>query len=299
MKKEAVPMHWLKLGRLAIVLTLLTGCLTACNYRDYFQNYSGYDYGSRPDEKKAAPNILRAQSLRSDPGQHENKRLIYSPELSKQVSNMPGVYTGLVFLTDRNAYVGIMTDLTATGTRSSGDRSVEQNNIGAAGGTAYAGSGIPEDSSLAENDTMTGMDALGGGITAGVANDARSIPPADENMIANVYNFYFTHKDPADISPRLRQSITAKILKAEPEIKNVFISANREYVNQLIEFAKQSWIGQPLSPLIPEFNRLVRYVFAGGKEIPIPLYELRYVQRAQNPGATPSGNTLTPADGGQ
>jgi len=216
MKGETVLMQWKKWGRVVMIVTALTVVCTACNYRDYFQKYSGYDYGSRPEDKKAAPRVLRAQEARPDPAQHDNKRLAYSPELSKRIAELPGVYNAFVFVTDRNAYVGMMTDLSATGIRALGDREEEQASSGK-----------------------------------------------------------FTHKNVPDISSRMLQKITDEIFKAEPTIRNVYISANREYVNQLIEFAKEAWAGRSLEPLLPEFNRLVKYVFAGGKEIPVPLNELR------------------------
>ncbi len=255
-------MHWVRLGRLTVILALLTGSLTACNYRDYFQKYSGTDYGSRPGAGQNADSDLMHTrthgSAASDPMKHENKKLAYNGELSRQIASLPGVYSAFVFVTDRNAYVGIMTDWSATGTRARGGAD-EQNNTGT---------------------------------TEGVYNADNGSPQWDNRTIANLYNSYFTHKDVKDISSRLRHTIATQIHKADPKVKEVYISANREYVNQLAEYAKESWAGRPLTPLTADFNRLVQYIFAGGKEIPLPLYERR--AGADN---SPGGNGPEPKSG--
>ena len=233
-------MSWRQCGLLAAG-TVLAFSLTACNYRAYHQQSSGNDYGSRSAADSKFMHTRSHGSYTSDPRQHDNRYFEYSNALSRQVSALPGIASAMVFLTDRNAYVGITTDWSATGTQSRGSAPREQQNGG----------------------TMEGVYNVDNGRTAG--EDAR--------LFAQSHNSYFTHKDVSDISSKLRQTIGDEIRRGHRRVEEVHISANREYVNQLVEYAKEAWAGRPLAPLTPEFNRLVRYVFGMGAEIPLPINE--------------------------
>ncbi|MDB4867720.1 MAG: hypothetical protein JWR03_2053 [Cohnella sp.] len=228
-----------RLSRAAGAVILL-GCLAACNYQDYHSK-SLEDYGSRNRDDPKMTRVRSYGALSASPTQHDNQYFEYSSELSNKVAQLPGIYTALVFVTDRNAYVGIMTDWSATGTKSRGGRELrEQDNSG----------------------TMEG-----------VYNVDNGSSKWDNRMLATPYNSYFTHKDVSDLSSELRQTIGDVIRLSHPSVKEVHVSGNREYINQLVEYAKASWAGQPLSEMTPQFNRLVRYMFGMGSEIPLPLYE--------------------------
>lgn len=231
---------WRQCGLLAAG-TALALSLSACNYRAYHQKSSGYDYGSRSTDDPKVMQIKSYGANNSDPSQHDNRYFEYSNALSRQVSALPGIASAMVFLTDRNAYVGIMTDWSATGTRSRGSAPREQQNGG----------------------TMEGVYNVDNGRTAG----------PDASQFAQSHNSYFTHKDVSDISSKLKQTIADEIRRGHPRVAEVHISANREYVNQLVEFAKEAWAGKQLAPLTPEFNRLVQYIFGMGKAVPLPLHE--------------------------
>lgn len=73
---------------------------------------------------------------------HENSKLAYSRELSDAVSHIPGVSTAIVMLTDRNAYISVMIDNTATGTIG-GEAPAETNNSGTSQGNYNAVTGSP------------------------------------------------------------------------------------------------------------------------------------------------------------
>ena len=240
-------MLWRRIGILA-VLTILVGCLSACNYRGYHQKSSGSDYGSRSLSDPKVMQIRSHGSYTPDPRQHNNRYFEYSNAMSRQVSSLPGIASAMVFLTDRNAYVGIMTDWSATGTQSRGNALREQQN---------------------------------GGTTKGLYNVDTGSTSSDYRNFAASHNSYFTHKDVADLSSKLRQTIADEVRRGHPRVAEVHISANREYVNQLVEYAKEAWAGKPLTPLLPEFNRLVQYMFGLSPEVPLPLYELPRQSQAQ------------------
>lgn len=222
-----------------IGVVLLFGVLTACNYKSYFQK-SGNDYASRSSNDPKMMQVRSFGSLSSDPKQHENRYFEYSSALSNKVAALPGINTALVFLTDKNAYVGILTDWTATGTEArGGPRTHEQDNSGT---------------------------------TEGVYNVSNGSPKWDNRQVATPYNSYFTHKDYGDLSTELRQVIGTTIRNSFPRAQEVHISSNREFVNQSLEFAKAAWLKKPLAPLTADFNTLVQYIFGQGNKVPLPLY---------------------------
>jgi hypothetical protein len=225
-------------GLLAAIVILTLLC--ACNYVSHYQK-SNYDYASRA---KNDPKMTRVRSFGNttgNPKQHENKYFEYSSAISNKVASLPGINTAIVFLTDKNAYVGILTDWTATGTRARGG-SREQDNTGT---------------------------------TEGVYNVSNGSSKWDNRQVATPYNSYFTHKDYTDLSTELRQVIGDTVRGMHSRVQEVHISANREYVNQSLEYAKVAWNNKSLSEITPAFNTLVQYTFGYGNAIPLPLNQNR------------------------
>jgi hypothetical protein len=223
-----------------IGVALLLGLLPACNYKSYYQK-SGHDYTSRAANDPKMSQVRAYGSLAANPKQHDNKYFEYSSALSNKIASLPGISTAFVFITDKNAYVSILTDWTATGTKARGGaRTHEQDN---------------------------------GGTTEGVYNVSNGSSKWDNRQVATPYNSYFSHKDPSDLSTELRQVIGHTLRQSLPRVQEVHISANREYVNQSLEFAKVAWAKKPLTPLTTDFNTLVQYIFGQGTAIPVPLYE--------------------------
>lgn len=227
---------------LTMVLTLpMIVSTAACNYTGYFKN-SGHDYSSRTaDDPKMSGVRSYGSRLSNSQSRHDNRRFEYSAALSRSISVLPGIKSAFAFVTDRNVYVGILTDWSATGTLGTGGRSTKEQNNRGVNDNVFNGPGV------------SGYNPL-------------SVPPID------AYFSLYSHKDPTNLSTELRQVIGSTVRKQHPHVEEVHISANREFVNQLLEFAKASWSGQPLSELTADFNTLVKYTFDNGHEIPLPLY---------------------------
>ncbi|MFC4600648.1 YhcN/YlaJ family sporulation lipoprotein [Cohnella hongkongensis] len=232
-------MSFVRRSCLLVGIVLILGLLAACNYKSYFQK-SSQDYSSRSAGDPKTSQVRSYGARTADPKQHENRYFEYSSALSNRIAALPGINTAMVFVTDKNAYVAIMTDWSATGTEATGGaRSHEQDNTGT---------------------------------TEGVYNVSNGSPKWDNRQVATPYNSYFTHKDTSDLSSELLQVIGSEVRRHFPRAQEVHISANREFVNQSLEFAKQAWLKKPLGPLTKDFNTLVQYMFGTGNEIPIPLY---------------------------
>jgi len=219
---------------IAVVLTVLSGC----NYRRHTEN-STYDYGTR---QKNDPKMIGSRmygTMSGIAGQHDNHWLEYSNILSTEVSNINGVAAALVFLTDKNAYVGMTLDWTATHTRKSGGRGTrEQNNTGS---------------------------------NSGVYNYDTGSPYWNNQRIVGPYNSQLSVNDHNEISGELKQTIAVHIRRLAPTVQEVHISANQEFVNHLVQYAQEAWSGHSLSPWTESFNTLVKHQFIGGNEVPEPL----------------------------
>ncbi|MBJ6362856.1 YhcN/YlaJ family sporulation lipoprotein [Paenibacillus sp. GCM10012307] len=231
---------------LLLLLSLVIGAsaLTGCNYTRRVQD-SDYDYGSRQkgDPKMLQPRLYGSLTGRKD--QHDNKFFEYSSMLSREVSGINGVATGIVMLTDKNAYVGIALDWTAVGTKKTGGRDArEQNNTGTNEGTYNYDNGSP------------------------YYNNQKLITP---------YNSYFSVNDNNQLSGKLKQTIAAKIRNFVPKVQEVHISANKEFVNEMVDYAKEAWAGRSLTPLTSEFNTFVKYQFADGVIMPRSVHELKTI----------------------
>ncbi|GGG16236.1 hypothetical protein [Paenibacillus abyssi] len=223
---------------LIIIPTLLSGC----NYERHVQD-SDYDYGA---QQKNDPKMLGTRmygSLTGNPDQHDNKYFEYSSMLSREVSDINGVATAIVMLTDKNAYVGIALDWTAVGTKRIGGRTMkEQNNTGS---------------------------------NEGVYNHRDGTPYYNNRKMITPYNSYFSVNDHNLISRELKQTIAKRIRRLSPNIEEVHISANKDFVNEMVDYAKEAWLGRPLEPWVDSFNILVKYQFDGGKTMPTPISEMK------------------------
>ncbi|MBH5320183.1 hypothetical protein I6N90_20465 [Paenibacillus sp. GSMTC-2017] len=219
-----------------LLATAVISSNSGCNYKQLVQQ-SDSDYGSR---KAHDPKTIKARAygtLSKDSSQHNNSFFEYSSMMSQKVSSLNGIASAIVMLTDKNAYVGIMLDWTAVGTKGSGGTE-EQNNTGLNGGVY---------------NSDTGQSAGNG------------------RVLVSPYNSYFSVNDHNNLSPELKQTIAELIRQHVPTVKEVHISANMEFVNYFNQFAKEAWGGRSLTPWIDSFNTVVQYHFAGGNVMPSPI----------------------------
>ncbi|MGO4181684.1 YhcN/YlaJ family sporulation lipoprotein [Paenibacillus sp. MCAF9] len=216
----------------AVMITTSAGCA----YKQYAQQ-SDTDYGSRQanDPKMLGGRAYGKATNNAD--QHNNSFFEYSSVISRKVTDLNGIASAIVMLTDKNAYVGLMLDWTAVGTRNSGGKS-EQDNTGT---------------------------------SDGVYNHDTGSPYGNSKILVSPYNSYFSVNDVNDLSDELKQTVAVRVRELAPAVQEVHISANMEFVNYFNDFAKEAWGGRSLMPHIDKFNTVVKYHFAGGKDMPPPI----------------------------
>jgi len=215
-------------GLIVLILTsviVVSGCQST--YTKKFQA-SNSDYGSRTEEK--------AELIKDDPlygptihggNNHQNKELFYSQELSTVLSEMPGIFRGIVMHTDKNAYAAIIYDNSATGLK---------------------GRGTPDESDHT-------------GTTRGMYDTHTGNQTADPNKIATGINSYYTENRPENLSNVLKQQIALTLRNKNPHIYEVYITANREFINQMNVYYIESARGVDLNGYLADFNKLVTQHF--------------------------------------
>jgi len=220
----------------ALTLTAITA--SGCNYKELVQK-SDFDYGSRKIGDPKTAGIQSYGSRSKDPDKHNNAFFEYSSLLSRKVTDLNGVGSAIVMLTDKNAYAAILLDWTSVGTLGSGGK-MEQDNTGT---------------------------------NEAVFNRMNGSPYGNNIALAYPYNSLFTVNDYNNLSHELKQTVAAKIREFAPNVQEVHISANMDFNNQFNELAKEAWGGRPLAPWIDKFNIVVQHQFAGGKIMPSPIVD--------------------------
>jgi hypothetical protein len=209
-------------GMIFLMLTLAS-CSDAG--REYGKSPDHTNFGSPVENSTESERAYQTQQLYG-PVTHNNTKLEYSQFLSNQLHAMNGVNTAIVMTTDQNAYVALMIDSSATGTKGT---TKETNNQGTSKGFY--------------NDNAPWSDYL------------------PSNDLNNGYNSYETAVHHDMLSHRFKQTIAEKIRLLQPSVMDVYISANRDFLNKMNNYAQESWKGHSLLPLLTDFNQTVARVF--------------------------------------
>jgi hypothetical protein len=159
---------------------------------------------------------------------HNNSQLRYNRDLSMRVGNVPGVRAAIVVLTELNAYAAILIDDSAHSTWGVNTKR-ETNN--------------------------TGTDI-------GIYDPINHTEAVENWRLATGVNNYQTVQKHENINSAFKQNIAQTIRAANPAIHDVFISANRDFINQLNAYAIESdWGNQPLNYRLNEFNGAANRLF--------------------------------------
>jgi hypothetical protein len=227
----------LRFYRIICIFAILGLMVSSCSLASSGKRGSrSTNYGSLSD-----PNMRNSSRMygSDEPGGivvHNNSQLRYNRDLSMKVGNVPGVAAAIVMLTERNAYAAVLIRNSAHSTWGVNTKR-ETNNTGTDIGTY---------------DPITFNQAV-------------------ENWrLATGVNNYQTVQKHENINSAFKQNIAQTIRAANPTIHNVFISANRDFINQLNAYAIESdWGNASLNGRLNEFNGTVNRMFGistGAKE---------------------------------
>jgi hypothetical protein len=218
----------LRLFKIMSSFALIGLIIAACSLYTGNKDGNSKNYTSLNDPKIQSGSRMYGSN---EPGMivvHNNKKLRYSRELSNKLANIPGVRSAIVMLTELNAYAAILIDNSVTGTR--GINSKEETN--------HAGT------------------SLG-------TYDPHTLNQTVENWrLATGINNYETVQNHEDITAPFKQKIAIALRAANPKVHEVFISANRDFINQLNAYAIESgWGETPLDNHINAFNGAANRLF--------------------------------------
>ena len=197
---------------------------------DYHENKLATPYNQYANREQLRDiNTLRA------PNEHFMTNLTFNQRLSNVVSNIDAVNTAWVMVANKRAYVAILLDGTATGGRS-GDITHMRGTLPPAGKTDR----VIQD--YTEKDLV-----MPSGVVASPMNTKRAL---------------------GDVALELKTKIAKEIGKEDRSIQEVYVSANRNFINEMNRLAMMAWKGQSLKGQVNAFEKLVQKTLsANPKEV--------------------------------
>lgn len=110
-----------KVARAVFIIIAFALLLPACSnyYKEQFDQ-SGSNLGQRDEADMRALNETRAYGYTHKGKHHQNKTMHLSVDTGTKLTEMEGIHMAHVLITDQNAYVALVLDLSATGTLESG-----------------------------------------------------------------------------------------------------------------------------------------------------------------------------------
>lgn len=208
------------LCRCCAVLTAVAW-ISACSYQKHFENGPS-DYGSRTEAQEQTG--FRSYNTQLRAADHNNGTLGFVQSTTDAVDDMKGVRSSFVMVTDKNVYVAVIPDNTATGLKGKGTILFSDRTI--------ASSGVDDHSDV-----------------------SYPLPPG--NIVMDKYSFD-TIPNPQDLSSEFVLELNNLVAKLHPTALNVFVSANQQFINRMSEYAHEAWRGQSLQPYVQDFNALVK-----------------------------------------
>lgn len=171
---------------------------------------------------------------------HNNTRMEMSQDIADKLANMPEVNSAYVLLTEKNAYVAVVVDNNAANTNDmrTPDRT----------GT------LNRNRARALTGNNTGMT----GDNTGLTGAGNLVSPRD-GITGNRDTIYGRTND--TVSDALKNKIAQEVKAVKPDIRNVYVSANPEFVNRMTGYSERFRNGQPLRGMILQFNTMVERIF--------------------------------------
>jgi hypothetical protein len=211
-----------------MIVLMLILCLGGCQskYQREFES-SPSDYGSRTSKEEQSLEFQSYDVEMEEITNHNNTQLTFDQAVSNEISRMQGIQQALLFITDLNAYVAVVINETATGVKGSGDL-------------------VGSDRTITSNRNH---EAGGESIT---------LPPG--TIVMDKYSFPSVHQHEG-LSKELTWEMAGRIRQFHPQVRGIFISGNREFVNRMSQYAHLVWQNSSLSEEIPSFNTNVKYEF--------------------------------------
>ncbi|WIV18523.1 YhcN/YlaJ family sporulation lipoprotein [Paenibacillus polygoni] len=201
---------------------------------------------------------------------HRTTSLSANSQMTKAISDMNGVGKAYVLRTDHNAYVAVSLKEggRSQNTRHHNNRNQMNQNVNNLGvndmGTRapYTTSGIAP--GLRSNDysqsNMYGDNANSSHGAGGIFNPNNV---NNNNQRGTGTNGSMNNNTQAEeqVTAELREKITKKIKQMDPKVKNVYISANPDFLERIQGYGTDLENGHPISGIVNEFQVMMDRIF--------------------------------------
>jgi YhcN/YlaJ family sporulation lipoprotein len=183
-------------------------------------------------------------------GDNKMVNLRYSEELSNKISQLERVDMAKVMLTDNNAYVAVTIRSNDTGTGN-----LNRSNVGTQTSGNYSSGGNIGNNTGVTNGTngtigMNGTNRMNGIVGMNGTNATNG---------GNTTNM--NNGDDQNVTQEIKDRIADVIKNNDTNVKNVYVSANPDFVNRVGNYARDVNNGNPISGLGDEFQSLVNRIF--------------------------------------
>jgi YhcN/YlaJ family sporulation lipoprotein len=212
-----------------IIIYLLVSLIfiPACSYKEQFEK-SDRDLGSRQKNDIRELDKQKAYGFQvKGIDHHQFDHMKLDLKTGYEISRMNGVAQAYVLMTNRNAYVALAIDNTATGTSGKGNV-IDTNNVGTSEGVYDAKNG--------------------------------NVIPDPRNLI-NETNSPYAIADPKNLSSKLKQNVGERVRQMNPKVIEIFISANKDFINTMSRYHQETWRGNSLDPYVADFREMVKAHF--------------------------------------
>ncbi|WP_454193849.1 YhcN/YlaJ family sporulation lipoprotein [Paenibacillus sp. Marseille-Q7038] len=262
----------LSLSAAILMMSALTGCGSTADDNDQgVKTNNVRNYGS--DMNRNARNGINYGINGINPDRasvHRTTNLSANSQMTKAISDMNGVGQAYVLRTDHNAYVAVSLKegVQQQSTRHHNNRNQMNQNVGSLGandvGTRapYTTSGIAP--GLRSNDysqsNMLGDNDNGPRGAGGIFNP-NNVTMNNQRGSGTSSRMNNNNQAEEQVTDELRQKITKKIKQMDPKVKNVYISANPDFMKRIQGYGSDLRNGRPISGMVNEFQVMMDRIF--------------------------------------
>jgi hypothetical protein len=286
--------RWIRAGAAMVLVLSLAACGGMNNTGDGGTNGGVTTKGTRGGK------VINQNGNNNANSRHNNTRMELDEKIANAITDLPEVESATVLLTDKNAYVAVMLDngngngrgMNNMGMTNRNNRGTGTNGTGITGnmgGTGTNGTGITGNmggtgtngTGITGNLGGTGMNGTGitgntGGAGAGGAGvmNGNGVSRGGMNTVGtgdNRLRSGFAGSDDGDhlsddLTPELKNKIADTVKKQSQNVRNVYVSANPDFVGTMRGYGQEFNNGHPIRGAIIEFNRMVERVFPDNAE---------------------------------
>ncbi|RAP77448.1 YhcN/YlaJ family sporulation lipoprotein [Paenibacillus montanisoli] len=247
----------------AMLTTILTGCMEnqgELGNRNIRNNSVAYDMnGNRilntrfADDQMNERNRANGHRLNSNNiiGLHKNYRLEMSQDIANRLESLPEVNNAYVMLTDDNAYVAVslksQADMRSTRARAlnvpSAPTPLSRTQ------QAYQRPGMGKSRISAISTPNMRNFAAPSPTPTPLTTPAPSTTPRPGSL------------DRTDVTDALKDRVANEVKRMAPSVKNVYVSANPDFVDRMTSYMNDVRTGHPIQGFVAEFNAMVDRVF--------------------------------------